>query len=114
MKANNKIMLADIQAKAEADRQAYRKDLKEIKSGQAELRSIFTVWLTDIKNDRKGTKSCQEKMEARLEEEEPASVDMAPEVAQEQEVPLEDAVEIPVGKPRKRRRDRRYLTAVHR
>jgi hypothetical protein len=58
--------------------------------------------------------ACQETMEARLEEEKPASMEMKPEVADE-EVPLEDAVEMPVGEPRKRRRDqRRNLAAVRR
>jgi hypothetical protein len=52
-------------------------------------------------------------MEARLEVEEPASVDTTPKVADDQEVPVEDAVEIPAGEPRKRRRDR-HLAAVRR
>jgi hypothetical protein len=39
---------------------------------------------------------------------------MTPEVAQEQEVPLEDAVIMPVAEPRKMRRDRRNLDAVRR
>jgi hypothetical protein len=52
-------------------------------------------------------------MEARLEKEDkPASVDRTPEVAQEQKVPREDAVDMPVGEPRKRRRERRNLAAV--
>jgi hypothetical protein len=58
--------------------------------------------------------ACQETMEARLEAEEPTSVDMTPEVADDQEVPVEDAVEMPVGEPRKRRRDGRNLAAVRR
>jgi hypothetical protein len=52
-------------------------------------------------------------MEARLEEEKPASMEMKPEVADE-EVPLEDAVVMPVGEPRKRRRDRQHLAAQRR
>jgi hypothetical protein len=73
------------------------------------------AWLTDIRNDRKQTMACLEKTEARLEvEDKPASVDMTPEVAHEQEVPVEDAEVTPVGEPRKRRRDRRHLAAVHR
>jgi hypothetical protein len=56
--------------------------------------------------------ACQEKMEARLEvEDKPASVDTTPEVAHEQGVQMEDAVIMPVGEPRKRRRDRRHLAA---
>jgi hypothetical protein len=53
-------------------------------------------------------------MGARLETEEPASVDMTPEVAHDQEVPVEDAVVMPVGEPRKRRRDQRHLVAQRR
>jgi hypothetical protein len=44
---------------------------------------------------RKETMACQE-MEARPEEEEPTSVDRKPEVAQQREVPNEDAVMKPV------------------
>jgi hypothetical protein len=54
---------------------------------------------------REETMACQEMMEACLECKKPASVNMTPEVAHEQEVPLEDAATIPVGEPRKRRRD---------
>jgi hypothetical protein len=49
--------------------------------------------------------ACQETMEACPECKEPASVEMTPEVAHEQEVPLEDAAVMPVGEPRKGRRD---------
>jgi hypothetical protein len=42
------------------------------------------------------------------------SVDRTPEVAHKQEVSMEDAVEKPVGEPRKWRRDqRRNLAVVH-
>jgi hypothetical protein len=60
-------------------------------------------------------KACQDAMEANLEGKgEPASEDMTPEVAHEQEVPLEDAGVLPVGGPRKSRRDRRHLAAQRR
>jgi hypothetical protein len=55
-----------------------------------------------------------EQTEARLEEEEPASVDTTPEVADDQEVPVEDAEVRSVTEPRKRRRDGRNLAAVRR
>jgi hypothetical protein len=42
--------------------------------------------------------ACQE-MEACQEEEEPTSVDMKPEAAQQEEVPMEDATVIPVREP---------------
>jgi hypothetical protein len=55
--------------------------------------------------------TCQETMEACLEgKEEPASMELKPEVADE-EVPLEDAVVMTVGEPRKRRRDQLHLAA---
>jgi hypothetical protein len=98
------------QAKANADRKAYREDLKE-------MRTIIKAWSSDLEADgenRKETMACQEKTEARLEEDKPASVDRTPEVTQEQEVSREDAVDMPVGEPRKRRRDRRNLAAVRR
>jgi hypothetical protein len=95
--------------------EAYREDIKEIKSGQAGLRSVVNTWLTDIKNDRKETMACQDNTEARLEvEDKPDSEDRTPEVAHKQEFPSKDAEDIPVGEPRKRRRDRRNLSAVRR
>jgi hypothetical protein len=71
------------------------------------------AWLKDLKFNHEETMTCQEKTEARLEEE-PASEDMTPEVAHEPEVPLEDAVVMPVGEPRKGCRTRRHLAAVRR
>jgi hypothetical protein len=50
---------------------------------------------------RKETIACQE-MEARLDEEKPTSVNRKPEAAEEEEVPVEDAVVKPV-KGRKKR-----------
>jgi pyruvate kinase len=48
---------------------------------------------------REETITCQE-MEARQEEEEePTSVDMKPEAARQEEVPVEDTTVIPVGEP---------------
>jgi hypothetical protein len=43
-------------------------------------------------------------MEARQEEEKPASLDTKPEAAQKEEVPAEDAEVIPVEEPKKKRR----------
>jgi hypothetical protein len=60
------------------------------------------AWSTDTKANGEETMACQEKMEARLEEEKPASMEMKPEVADE-EVLREDATVMPVGEPRKRR-----------
>jgi hypothetical protein len=58
--------------------------------------------------------ACQGTMEARLETEEPASVEATPELADDQEVPVEDAEVRSVAEPRKRRRDGRNLAAVRR
>jgi hypothetical protein len=60
--------------------------------------------LTDINDTRKETMTCQGNTKARLEGEEPTSVDMRPEAVQQ--VPREDATVMPVGGPKKRRRDR--------
>jgi hypothetical protein len=52
------------------------------------------AWLADIKNDRKETMACLEETEARLEvDDKPASADTTPEVAHEQEVPLDANLE---------------------
>jgi hypothetical protein len=52
------------------------------------------AWLTEIKNDRKETIACLEETEARLEvDDKPVSMDTTPEVAHEQEVPLEANLE---------------------
>jgi diphthamide synthase subunit DPH2 len=52
--------------------------------------------VAEIKAERdRETLACQE-MEASLEEEEPTSVDMKPEVAQDEKVPVEDATVMPV------------------
>jgi hypothetical protein len=105
MDTNTKTMQEDMktnQAKTDINLKEMR---KEIKSGQAEMRSIVNAWLSDLKINREETMACQETMEACLECKEPASVEIKPEVADE-EVPKEDAVVMPVGEPRNRRRDR--------
>jgi hypothetical protein len=66
------------------------------KAWREEIEASRNAW-------RKETMACQEDNEARLEEEKPASENMTPEVAHEQKVPLEDAIVMPVGEPRKRR-----------
>jgi hypothetical protein len=78
------------------------------------MRSIFNAWSSDLKITQEETMACQETMEPCLGKEESTSEDMTPEVAHEQEVPREDAVVMPVGEPRKRRRDQRHLAAVSR
>jgi hypothetical protein len=121
MDANTKAM-QEYQAKSDSDRKDDKKERKadkeemlaEIKSGQAEMRAIIKAWSSDLKIIGEETTACQETMDARLEVKEPAPVDMTPEVADDQEVPVEDAVEMPTGEPKKRRRDGRNLAAVRR
>jgi hypothetical protein len=99
-----KAMLAETLAKWEAERKADREE---------RMKANMDACMAGIKDNQEETTACQETMEARLEKETPASEDMTPEVAHEQEVPLEDAEVMPVGEPRKRRRDqRRNLAAV--
>jgi hypothetical protein len=57
--------------------------------------------MTEVHLQEEWTMACQE-MEARLEEKELTSVDRKPEVAEQREVPNEDAIVKPV-KGRKRR-----------
>jgi hypothetical protein len=72
---------------------------------EEEMMAMIKVWRqTNMKDNGEERMVCQETMEARLEVEEPGSVDMTPEVANE-EVPWEDAARIPVAEPRKRRWD---------
>jgi hypothetical protein len=83
----------------------------------ANMETMRTELISTIKNlklNREETTACQETMGARLEAEEPASVDMTPGVAEEQEVPVQDAEVVPVGEPGKKRRDRRLLAAERR
>jgi hypothetical protein len=111
-------MLAEMQEKADANAKPMREDMKGNQEKADAARKAdheeMMAWLTDMRNDRKETMGCLERTEAHLEIEKPASEDRTPEVAHEQEVPLEDAVDMPVGVPRKRRWDRRNLAAVRR
>ncbi|PNF39353.1 hypothetical protein B7P43_G18361 [Cryptotermes secundus] len=51
--------------------------------------------------------ACQEKMEAHLEEKEPTSVETKPEVSQQREVPVENAVLKPVRGRKKQHREKK-------
>jgi hypothetical protein len=77
---------------------AMREDMKA-------WRKQMDAWVRDINGTRGEKMACQGKAEAHLEGEEPTSVDMEPEAAHG-EVPREDAAVMPVGEPKKRRRDR--------
>jgi hypothetical protein len=126
-------MLAKMDAshkEAETDRKAYCEALNEITrihrmdtnmesmqermyANHEKMMARMGALIADMKYSREETMVCQEKMEAHLKgKEEPTSMDMEPEVAQE--VPVEDAAVMPVGEPRNRRRDRRNLAAGRR
>jgi hypothetical protein len=64
---------------------------EEIKSGQAEMRSIVNAWIADMMKDRKETMSCQVTTAACLDSKEQNPEDMESEV-EHREVPTEDAV----------------------
>jgi hypothetical protein len=96
----NKIMLAEMIAKMDANHE--------------KRMARMDAWLTDLKTDQKETPACQGTIEARLETEEPASVETTPEVANDREVPKADAEVRSVAEPRKRRRDQRRDLATMR
>jgi hypothetical protein len=63
---------------------------EEIKSAQAEMRSIVNVWLADMKDGRKETMSCELMTEACLDNKELNLEDMKPKV-EYQETSTEEA-----------------------
>jgi hypothetical protein len=71
---------------------------EEIKSGQAEMRSIVNVWIVDMKDDRRETVSWQVMMEACLDSKELNPEDTESEV-EHREVPKEGAIAKPVRGP---------------
>jgi hypothetical protein len=111
--ARNMKTMQENQVKADAH-QANFEALTEMTARMDTRHNEMLTWLKDLKFNREEMMACQEPMEARLEEDKPASEERTPEVAQEQEVTKEDAIEMPVGEPRKRRRDQRHLVAQRR
>jgi hypothetical protein len=105
--------MMDNQAKADANNKAMLAEMQEMKAMHKKMMARMDAWLMDTNDNREETTACQETMEARLEVEEPASVDMTPEVADE-EVPSKNAEVMAAGGPKKRRRDRRHLAAGRR
>jgi hypothetical protein len=78
--------------------------LKDMKNMRKEgMKANMDACMADIKDNREEMMACQEKTEARLQEE-PASEDMTLEVAHEQEVLREDAAVMPVRGLRKQHR----------
>jgi hypothetical protein len=95
-------MLAIIEARMDT----YTKTIQEsMDAMHKKMMARMDAWLTDMNDNREQTIACQETMDACLECKEPGSAEMKLEVADE-EVPLEDAGRMPVGEPRKWRRDR--------
>jgi hypothetical protein len=66
-------------------------------------REEISLMQFETTNTRKETMACQE-VEARLEEEEPTSVDMKSDVTEWREFLIEDATVMPVGEPKKKQR----------
>jgi hypothetical protein len=105
-KADKEEMLAAINANEETT--------TRMEANMGSLRDEVISTIKNFKFNGEETTACQETVEARLETEEPASVEATPEVAEEAEVPVQDAEVVPVGEPGKKRRDRRHLAAVRR
>lgn len=85
--------------KADADKNA---GLDEWKAWCEEIRSMRL----EAKDTREETMACLKTKEACPEEKQPASVDGTPEVAQQGDVPKEDAELMPVRRTKKMCRDR--------
>jgi hypothetical protein len=111
--AKNTKTMKDDKEQMLAEMKAYQGALARMDANMGSMRAELKSAIEDMTFNGEETMACQEKTEARLQGE-PASEDMTPEVAQEQDVSLEDAVEMPVGEPRKRLRDRQHLAAVRR
>jgi hypothetical protein len=99
------------QARSYAARKA---DKEEMLAVTARMHDALKSGIKEIKFMREETMACQGTMEARLETEESASVEATPEVADDQEVPVEDTEVRSGAEPRKRRRKGRNLAAVRR
>jgi hypothetical protein len=73
---------------------------EEIKSGEAEIRSIVNAWIANMRVDRKETVSCQVTTEACLDSKELNSEDMKSEV-EHREVPTEESAVKSLGTMKK-------------
>jgi hypothetical protein len=111
MKADRKTDKEDFMARLDANMKAWQEKADtDMKAWEEEIHSMRF----ETTNTRSETMACQE-MEAHPEEEkEPTSVYRKPEVAQQREVPVEDAEEMPVGESKKKRRRDRKLAAERR
>jgi hypothetical protein len=90
-----------------------------------EIAADTKAWLEEIAASHKETvaeskpkkdikTTAYQEMEARQDEKKPTSMDMKPEAAQREEVPVDDAKVMPVGEPKNKRRRDRKLAAERR
>jgi hypothetical protein len=102
--AGHRELLAKLEDDRQADWKAWREEMAAShKETVAETKSEMDVEMI----------ACQE-MEALSEEKKPTSVDMKPEVAQKEQVPVQDATVMPVGEPKKKKRRRHWNLATER
>jgi hypothetical protein len=90
----------------ETDRKAWR-EMEAIKARTRAMRENIGTSHKEMVAKTKPERdmvslACRETTETHLEEEEPTSVDMKPEVPEQREVPVEDAEVMPVGEPKKK------------
>jgi FtsZ-binding cell division protein ZapB len=98
MQANMEAWREELAARREmmdADTKAWQEKIAAMRNKRMDASHKEMVAESKPKMDVK-TISCQE-MEARPEERKPTSVDTKPEVAQKEEVPVQDATVMPVG-----------------
>jgi hypothetical protein len=101
-------------AKMDANQAKVDAHQAKMEANMGSMRDALKCAIRELRFSREEMMACEEKTEIRLEDvEEPASVDVTPEVTNE-EVPVQDAERMPVGEPRKKRRDRRRLAAERR
>jgi hypothetical protein len=113
------------QEKAEADRAQTQQMMKMLQAYQAKTDAVLpaiqetetsrkeTAAVIEPETEELETMACQG-MEARPEEEKPASPDRKPEAAKERKAPVDNATVMPVEIPKKKRRRDRKLAAEHR
>jgi hypothetical protein len=100
-------------SRLEADRQAERRDWRKMMMKMMDTSHMEMVAENKPERDME-TMACRETTQARLEEKELTSVEMKPEVAQQEEVPIEDAEVMPVGELKKKMHRDQKLAAERR
>jgi hypothetical protein len=116
-RAESKAWREKIAAEREASRaetKAWQEEMavmrKEMDANQAKVDAEWKAWrkrmdtshkeiMAEIKPGRDMETMAYQEMEAHPEEEKPASVDMKPEAAEQQEVPIQDVTVMPVVEP---------------